>query len=225
MPNIKMVHIRGSLKKPLRHAIAVEPAPKDERLEVTVRLRPRKPLPNATDMLKPSTTPLPILSHDQFEKATARRQKDLAEIRKFAKANNLAVVREAESRRSVITFRDRRGFQPGLQGQPQDLQISQRNLPWSHRMDQRARTSGRDRRGVFGMDNRPVAKRPAGTATVGCRRERPRIQPGPGCQDLQVSEGYGRDRANHQDPRTGRWLSSRRPRSVFHQNSACRFRT
>jgi kumamolisin len=162
MPNIKMVHIRGSLKKPLRHAIAVEPAPKDERLEVTVRLRPRKPLPNATDMLKPSTTPLPILSHDQFEKSYGAAPKDLAEIRKFAKANNLAVFWEAESRRSVILSGIvgdcNRAFKVNLKTYKYPKGTYRGRTGWISVPAHLAEIV----EGVFGMDNRPVAKgRPA----------------------------------------------------------------
>jgi hypothetical protein len=58
MPSIKMVPIPGSMKQPLPNAQAIGPAPQDERLEVTVRLRPRNPLPKSAVMLKPSVAPI-----------------------------------------------------------------------------------------------------------------------------------------------------------------------
>src|ERR1700730_1166123 len=102
MPTIKMVSIRGSQKRPLPDATVIAPAPQDERLEVTVRLRPRTPLPKASDLLKPSSAPIPVLSHDEFNKNFGANQKDIVQIRKFAHANNLSVVRESVSRRSVM---------------------------------------------------------------------------------------------------------------------------
>ena len=55
MPTTKMVLIRGSRKQPLPGATEIAPAPRDERLEVTVRLRPKTPLPKASDMLTASS--------------------------------------------------------------------------------------------------------------------------------------------------------------------------
>lgn len=158
MPTIKMVHVPGSLKKPLRGATIVGAAPKDERLEVTVRLRPRKPLPDAAGMLKPSTKPLPILTHDQFEREYGAAPEDLAAIRKFAKANNLAVVREAESRRSVILSGIVGDFNRAF-----DVTLKTYKYP---KGTYRGRTGWISVpahladivEGVFGMDNRPMAK-------------------------------------------------------------------
>src|SRR5215831_20301002 len=99
----KMVSIPGSQKKnPFRNAVAIGPAPQHERLEVTVRLRPKTPLPKVSDMLKPGAAPMPILSHDEFDKRYAADSKDIAKIRKFARENGLSVVHEIPSRRSVM---------------------------------------------------------------------------------------------------------------------------
>ena len=54
MPAKKMVAIDGSEKHPIPNARVVGATPPDERLEVTVRLRPRTPFPDPTTMLQPS---------------------------------------------------------------------------------------------------------------------------------------------------------------------------
>jgi len=159
MASKKMVSIPGSKKQPFRGAKAIAASPSDERLEVTVRVRPRNPLPDPQDMLKLSGEPLPQLTHAQYEKRYGSDAKDLALVKKFAREQNLPVVRESSARRSVIlsgtvvdfnrafdvnlksyeyaggTYRGRTGF----------IQIP---AGLAHVVE-----------GVFGLDNRPVAKR------------------------------------------------------------------
>jgi kumamolisin len=102
MASKEMVDIPGSEKRPYKNARIVAPAPSDERLEITVRVRPKNPLPEAQDMLKLSKAPLKILTHDQYEALYGSDEKDLALVRKFAEEHNLSVVRESSSRRTVI---------------------------------------------------------------------------------------------------------------------------
>ena len=104
----KMVAIRGSQKKPLPNAKPIAPAPKDERLEVTVRLRPRTPLPNAAKLLEPSAEPRQILSHNEFEQRHGADPKDIAQVRNLLRVDALAVgpsglaaIQEPESVRVV----------------------------------------------------------------------------------------------------------------------------
>src|SRR5271169_3468049 len=102
MASKKMVSIPGSRKQPLKNATVVAPAPSDERLEVTVRVRRRNPLPKAEDMLELSGAPLQQMTHDQYEESYGADAKDIALVRKFAQEHNLNVVRESAARRSVI---------------------------------------------------------------------------------------------------------------------------
>src|SRR5262250_2452213 len=102
MASKKMVKIPGSEKRPYKNARVVAPAPSDERLEVTVRLRPKNPLPLPQDMLKLSKAPLKILTHDQYEKLYGAEEQDIASVRKFAEEHSLSVVRESPARRTVI---------------------------------------------------------------------------------------------------------------------------
>src|SRR5216683_2295430 len=102
MASKKMVVVPGSQKEPYRDARVVAPAPSDERLEVTIRIRPKNSLPTAQDMLKLSSEPLKQLTHQQFEERYGADAKDVALVAKFAKENNLNVVRQSAPRRTVI---------------------------------------------------------------------------------------------------------------------------
>ena len=70
----KMVAIAGSKKTPYRNAQVIAPAPSDERLEVSLRIRPKNNLPKAEDMLKPSNGPLPQLTHERIREILWRRR-------------------------------------------------------------------------------------------------------------------------------------------------------
>ena len=155
----KLVEIPGSEKRPFRNAKAIAPSPSDERLEVTVRLRPRNELPSAEDMLKLGAAPRKPLTHEQYEKLYGADPKDIALVRKFAKEHNLAVVRESPARRSVM-----------LSGTVSDF-----NEAFGVSLKTYAYADGTYRgregsimipaeldsvvEGVFGLDNRPVARR------------------------------------------------------------------
>lgn len=98
----KLVAVRGSKKVPVEGAKVIAQAPSDERLEVTVRLRPRNELPDPSELLEPSEGPRKFLTHEQYEKSYGADPKDVAQVRKFAKEHDLIVVRESPARRSVM---------------------------------------------------------------------------------------------------------------------------
>lgn len=155
MASRKMVSIPGSNKAPYQNAKAIAPAPADERLEVTVRLRPKNRLP---DMLS-ATGPMQTVTREEYDRLYGAGAKDIAQIRKFAKENNLTVVRESTARRSVM-----------LAGTVADF-----NKAFDVNLKTYAYDNGTYRgrtgtiqipadlagivEGVFGLDNRPVAKR------------------------------------------------------------------
>lgn len=88
-----------------RHVGAVHP---DERLEVTVRLRPKAPLPSPTsaDAGGALADVLPAQRHyltrDEFAAAHGADPQDIAKVEQFAEAHGLAVVGASEARRSVL---------------------------------------------------------------------------------------------------------------------------
>jgi kumamolisin len=155
MASKKTVPIPGSNKAPYQNAKAVAPAAPDERLEVTVRLRPKTPLP---DMLS-ATGPVQTVTHEEYDRLYGAGAKDIAQIRKFAREHNLTVVRESSARRSVM-----------LSGSVVDF-----NKAFGVNLKTYAYDKGTYRgrtgtiqipadlagivEGVFGLDNRPVAKR------------------------------------------------------------------
>jgi kumamolisin len=157
---IKTVALRGSNRRPLSNAKPIGPAPRDERLEVTFHLRPRTPLPTARMLA--SAAPRPILTRDEFEKRYGASRSDIRKVREFAKAHNLVVVRESRSRRSVMLggtvdeFDKAFGIQLKIYDYPRGTyrgRIGTIKVP---------KSLARCVEGIFGLDNRPVAKRRSG---------------------------------------------------------------
>ena len=155
----RMVAIRGSERRPLASARAVASAPVDERLEVTLRLRPRTPLPDAASMLQPSRQPTPTLTRRAYNARYGADPKDVARVRRFASTHHLTVVRESLPRRSVMLAGTVADFQhafgvelqtyayPGgtYRGRVGPVHVPTDLAPLIE--------------GVFGLDNRPVARR------------------------------------------------------------------
>jgi kumamolisin len=155
MATKKTVSIPGSNKTPYHGAKAVAPSPADERLEVTVRLRPKNALPD----LLGATAPVQTVTHEEFENQYGASDKDIAQVRRFAKEHDLTVVRESSARRSVM-----------LAGT-----VSNFNKAFGVNLKTYAYDDGTYRgrtgtiqipaelegivEGVFGLDNRPVARR------------------------------------------------------------------
>ena len=112
-------------------------------------------------MLKPGREPLPILTQEEYEKTYGSMAGDMARIRKFAKENNLTVVRESAARRSVMlagTVADfNKAFHVDLKtyqypGGTYRGRVGSVNIP----ADLAPIVEG-----VFGLDNRPVVRRRA----------------------------------------------------------------
>ncbi len=159
-----MVPIKGSKKTPYKGAKAIGPAPADERLEVTVRLRAKNALPAAEEMLKASNTPVAQMTHEEFEQKHGADAADIARVRQFAQQHNLTVAREDAGRRSVMLSGTVKDFNAAFN---QNL----KTYAYAHGT-YRGRTGSIQIpqelsgivEGVFGMDNRPVATRHAGGA-------------------------------------------------------------
>src|SRR5947209_12531764 len=158
MASKNLVEVSGSEKEPLEGARAIAPAPPDERLELTVRVRPRNQLPDASDMLKPAAGPAPHLTHAEYERLYGADPKDLARVRKFAEDHGLAVVRESAARRSVMLSGTVAAFKTAF---GVDLHVYEHpggtyrgRVGYVHVPEDLAPVV----EGVFGLDNRPVAK-------------------------------------------------------------------
>lgn len=153
-----LVSIPGSERQPLRGARRLGPAKADEPLEVTVRLRRKQPLP-AQAMEAQKTPPRRThLTHAQLETAHGADPADVARVEAFARQSGLTVVEASAGRRSV-----KLGGTVAQFGKAFNVTLEQ----WEHAG---AKYRGRVGAvqipsqlagivsGVFGLDNRPVAK-------------------------------------------------------------------
>jgi kumamolisin len=113
----------------------------------------------ASDMLKPGATPMPILSHDEFEKRYAADAKDIAKIRKFARDNGLSVVHEVPSRRSVMLAGTVAAFNKAFSVSLKTYQHANGTYRGRTGTIKIPTELSEIVEGVFGLDNRPVAKR------------------------------------------------------------------
>ncbi|HEX7975332.1 MAG TPA: S53 family peptidase, partial [Anaerolineales bacterium] len=101
----KRVPIRGSAKKPVPGAKPVGPVPSDERFEVTIRLRPRKPL----DPLSATNADQDVLPKDrryltrqELADQYGADPADIAKVTEFAQSHGLVVVESSPERRSLV---------------------------------------------------------------------------------------------------------------------------
>jgi kumamolisin len=156
-----MAHVlTGSERRPLKGARSLGKADLSERLEVSVLLRPR-----AADALRDHiqqfhrTSSRPAhLQREDFARQFGADPADIAEVKKFASANGLAVVQEDAARRTVV-----------LAGT-----VAQFNSAFGVDLEQFEHDAGSYRgrqgpihlpdelhgkvQGVFGLDDRPQAR-------------------------------------------------------------------
>ncbi len=101
----KRIAIAGSEREAMAGAHAVGAVAPDERIEVTVRLRPKAPLQGRADAaLKADELPArrAVLTREQYAAQHGADPKDLARVADFAKSHGLAVVESSAARRSVL---------------------------------------------------------------------------------------------------------------------------
>jgi kumamolisin len=155
------VIVPGSEKTTVPDSHAVGPAPGDERLEVTVRLRPKTPLQSLAwtsaleDLLPKERT---YLSHEEYTTEHGADPQNIVKVEDFAQAHGLKVVEVSAARRSVV-----------LAGT-----VSAMNAAFGVSLQQFEHPGGTYRgrtgavsvpadlagivEGVFGLDDRPQAK-------------------------------------------------------------------
>ncbi len=99
-----MVPLPGSATNPVPGSQVVGPVYPDERIEVTVRLRPRAPLPAAVAARAMSAGPpetRDYLTRDQLAADYGADPQDIAKVEAFAAANNLGVAHVSAAQRSI----------------------------------------------------------------------------------------------------------------------------
>jgi kumamolisin len=151
--------VRGSHREPLHGAQSVGRVPDDERFEVTVRVRRKAPLQAAPAFAAATAAgPRRFLSREDYEEQHGADEADMAKVEAFAKEHKLVVVGGDAARRSVF-----------LSGTARDFAAA-----FGTRLEQYAHEGGTYRgrtgaltvpadladivEGVFGLDDRPVAK-------------------------------------------------------------------
>jgi kumamolisin len=102
MTNSNRISVPGSHKERLSGASLIGPAPLDERLEVTVRIRPQQPLTLDPTMSSQSLGQRRYLTREEYEGKHGASAKDLEQVASFAKQNGLSVVESSAARRSVV---------------------------------------------------------------------------------------------------------------------------
>jgi kumamolisin len=155
------VVVRGSERKPLPEAHAQQAPPSTERLEVTVRLRPKAPLAGAAATSAMADTPpaqRTYLSREELGAQCGASEEDARLVADFAQAHGLVVVHTDLACRSVVLAGTAAEF-----GIAFGTQLHQYNYPQG---TYRGRTGavtvpeplGDIVQGVFGLDDRPQAQ-------------------------------------------------------------------
>ncbi|MEP6504497.1 MAG: S53 family peptidase [Betaproteobacteria bacterium] len=102
--------IPGSEKHALEGAKAVGPARPDERIEVTLRLRPKAPIAHALAATNADADTHPAsrkyLTREQYAAKHGAEQPDIDAVTAFAQSHGLAVVQADAARRSVVLSGD-----------------------------------------------------------------------------------------------------------------------
>ena len=153
--------IRGSEKIALHGAVAVGAVPNDERFEVTVRVRRKTPLSNAT-AIGFHTDEAPgkrrYYSRAEYDAAHGSDSNDLAKVAEFAKAHGLVVVETSSARRSVFLSGTASAFSAAFGTTIQHYEhvggtYRGRTGPLTVPIELKDIVEG-----VFGIDDRPIAK-------------------------------------------------------------------
>jgi kumamolisin len=158
MKSPKMVSIPGSQHKPVRGARVIGRISKDERMEVTVRVRRRNPLPD--DIVDGTSSPRSrtYLDHKKLESKYGGDPKDIRKVEEFARRNGLVVIESIPARRSVVLSGSAAAFSKAF---GVTLQL------WEHPSGTYRGRTGTVKVpaalsevivGVFGLDNRTFAR-------------------------------------------------------------------
>jgi kumamolisin len=160
MPSIKsLVPLAGSERALRPGSKLLGPADPNERVEVTVRLRSRNKKKIAVEKIG-ATPPLKrrYLSREEFAAAYGAAPADVAKIKSFAKKNKLALVAVNPAQRSVVLSGSVKALSSAFQV---------KLMEYEHPLGNYRGRIGRVHlpaglvpivEGVFGLDNRPMAR-------------------------------------------------------------------
>ncbi len=159
--NPKRVIIRGSEKTALAGAKSLGPVDDNERLEVTIKVRPKKPLDSLSSSNAFSAT-LPrfrtYMSRDELNAAHGADPQDITKIEDFARMHKLVVVESSPAERRVVLSGTAANFNAAFGTKLEHFE----HPDGTYRGRTGALTVTSDIadivEGVFGLDNRPQAR-------------------------------------------------------------------
>ena len=149
--------IPGSEKQVISGAVAQGPIAPETRIEVTVRVKPRQPLPTAAEIDAAALRRDAPLTHDEFDNLYGADPADVTRVAAFAQAHQLTVVNISLPRRTIHLAGTVHHFQDAF-----DVQLDHYDAPeFTYRGRVGPIGIPRDLagtvEGVFGLDDRPVA--------------------------------------------------------------------
>ena len=154
------VSLPGSERQPLPQASVIGPTDPDERLEVTVRVRRRQPVP--ADQIEAMASQLPAerqyLTAREYDRQFGADPQDLEAVAAFAHTHGLQVVEKSAARRSVVLSGTVQAAEAAFGVTLEDYEYPHgtyrgRTGPISVPADLSGTVEG-----VFGLDNRPFAQ-------------------------------------------------------------------
>jgi hypothetical protein len=228
---VQTVPLSGSHRTAVPGSRVIGPAHPHQRIEVTLRLRPRAAIPENVLLATTSAGSLrqrPYLTREQLAADHGASSEDISKVVAFAHANHLAVVETSLARRSIW-----------LAGT-----VDQMSAAFGVRLEEYDHPAGGTFRGrtgsilipadledivvgVFGLDNRPQAQsfflffphphnQIRTTAPGRCRHQRA-VHGATDRPPLRFPRQPRRHRAVHWDHRAGRWIQNRRPEGLLFQ--------
>jgi kumamolisin len=158
----KRTPLKGSHRHTLEGSSLIGPSHPDEHIEVTLRLRPRAPIP--ASVRSDATIPIShksrrYLTHDEYVANHGASPEDIAKVADFALAHGLAVAHSSPARRSVwlsgtvAQMSNAFGVQLAEYGHPDGGSFRGRTGPIMIPEELDGIVVG-----VFGLENRPQAK-------------------------------------------------------------------
>jgi len=145
--------IQGSERRPIPGARAIGRTHPEQRIEVSVVLRPGTPIPSPRRGMA-------RMSHEEFAQRHGATSQDIEAIRQFARENGLTVVEHPRqaARRTVVLSGTVQDFEKAFGVELQEYECPHFTYRGREGAIQIPGTYAEIVRGVFGLDDRPQAK-------------------------------------------------------------------
>jgi kumamolisin len=152
------VELPHSARTPIPGAHPIGPADPHERIEVTVRLRPRQARPSIEALASTPVRERRYLTHAEFEAQHGTDPEDIRKVEEFAAEHDLTVVQASSARHTVILGGTVAAFSAGF-----GVQLQQYESPGGRHRGRVGTVSvpadlAPIVEGVFGLDDRPQAQ-------------------------------------------------------------------